>query len=296
MKNILIKLGVVFFILLLIFSISKNKLVIPKEVKKIEVENLVTIENKQGKKEIAMDDYLLGVVAGEMPVTFEIEALKAQVVAARTYVYSRDKKVDGTINTQVYLNQETRNKNWGNQTYEYEQKIKKAIEDTKAEVITYEGKLISALFFSSSNGQTTNNEDYFDGVPVGYLRSVESIEDSQVNPNFIQETIKSDKEIMQAFQIDNPTFSIDSFYENQSVKEIYIDGKLFSGRDVREKLQLPSNTFTIKKVSDGFCFTTTGYGHGVGMSQYGAQAMALQGDNYKKILKHYYQGIEIVKK
>ena len=122
----------------------------------------VEIESRSHIK-FYLDDYLLGVVAGEMPASFELEAIKAQVVASRTFVYSRLLSVDNTTNTQVYLDDEKMKVSWNEHYEEYKEKVKKAIKETKGGIITYQGECISALFYSSSNGKSENVENYFIG-------------------------------------------------------------------------------------------------------------------------------------
>lgn len=246
-------------------------------------------------EDVYLNDYLLGVIAGEMPASFEVEALKAQVVASRTYVYSRGLVVDDTTMSQVYLDQEKRKEKWGDNFDEYENKILEAIVSTEGEVLMDEGEYISALFFSSSNGYTESNENYFLGEPVDYLRSVESPYDISVVD--IEKTCTyTTKQMEQYFQETILSFEILSYYDSGRVELVEVNGNEYSGREVRELLGLPSNDFSYKKEDDNHIFTCLGYGHGVGMSQYGAQGMAIEGYNYEEILLTYYTGVEIVKK
>ena len=182
MKEISVKLGVVFLIAVIFLSINvgvkKDETIKGTETKEKKEEKeekavqvAVTIDNNVNY--IDLDDYLLGVVAGEMPAKFETEALKAQVVASRTFVYNRNLSVDNTTNSQVYLTEDKMRENWGDKYDEYHQKIVAAINDTNDEVMKYEGKYITAMFFSSSNGYTENVEDYFDSSALPYLRSVD---------------------------------------------------------------------------------------------------------------------------
>lgn len=252
----------------------------------------VTVTSQEGISQMSLDDYLVGVVAGEMPVSFELEALKAQVVASRTFVLSRNMKVDNTTSTQVYLTKEQMQKNWGNQYEENYKKIQKAIQETNNEVMTYQGEYISALFFSSSNGKTANSEDYFPGK-VAYLKSVDSHWDVQIDPQNKKSQFISKDQLASAFGISVSNISIISHTESGYVKKVVINGKEYSGREVREKLGLASSCFEMQRKQDGYLFITQGNGHGVGMSQYGAEAMAKENKSYKEILNHYYQNIEI---
>lgn len=251
----------------------------------------VTVDG--GVQKILLDDYLLGVVAGEMPASFEIEAIKAQVVACRTFVYSRLLSVDNTTNTQVYLSDEQMKKSWSNQYDEYKQKVQKAIQETKGEIMTYQGECISALFYSSSNGKSENVENYFEGSQKSYLVSVDSPWDEKYDSAFTREKRFSKSELDRLFG--EFSYSDVTHYPSGRVNTIKINDHVYTGRQVREKLQLASSDFTIKNEKNEYVFITKGSGHGVGMSQYGAQGMAKEGYSYKDILKHYYQGIEISK-
>lgn len=241
---------------------------------------------------IPLEEYIVGVVAGEMPISFELEALKAQAVASRTFVLSRNLKVDNTTNTQVYLADDQMKKNWGNNYAENKAKIQKAIEETSYEAMLYDGEYISALFFSSSNGQTVNCEDYFQGE-VAYLKSVDSHWDLTIDPNNVRETTFTKEELAKLFDVENAEMNIISYTDSGYVEKVVINDKTYTGREVRERLDLASSCFEIELTSNGYTFQTKGNGHGVGMSQYGAQAMALENKNYKDILNHYYQNIEI---
>ena len=231
MKEISVKFGIVFLIVIIFLSMgqsqgNKEDDEVIKEVKKEEnVKVAVTVNDDVNY--VDLDEYLLGVVAGEMPANFEKEALKAQVVASRTYVYNRNLSVDNTTNTQVYLDDSEMKKKWGDNYNEYYEKIKSAVAETKNEVMMYQGDIIA-------------------------------------------------------------------YKKSGRVETLSVGGKNYSGREVREKLGLPSSCFTIDYANGKYTFTTKGSGHGVGMSQYGAQAMALDGASYKDILNHYYTGIEIV--
>lgn len=234
---------------------------------------------------IDLETYVMGVVAAEMPISFEEEALKAQSVAARTFVLSRDLKVDDTTNSQVYLDKSQRKERWKENFDTYEKKLKKVIDATKGEVLTYDDAYISALFFSSSSGKTENNEDYFDSSAIPYLRSVSSdYEKPIVEYNHI-----STAKLIETFG--GSYMVILSYTKGGSVNEVRIGDTIYSGREVREKLGLNSSCFDIVESDDGYSLTTYGFGHQVGMSQYGANGMAKEGFSYKEILRHYYQEV-----
>lgn len=252
--------------------------------------------------ELNLEDYLIGVLAGEMPVNFEEEALKAQAVVARTYALRRVKEsntydVVDTTKNQVYLDDEYLKKSWGNNYEKNMKKIKKAVKETSHECIFYGNKLIDALFFSTSVGMTENSEEIFKNS-IPYLRSVSSTWDEEVSPVFKE----------------NYTFELEKFYKllnlpynkklevekvlvtsTGRVKEIKINGVRFTGTKVQQLLKLKSNYFIITKVGNNVKIETKGYGHGVGMSQYGANGMAKEGYSYKEIIDHYYQDVELKK-
>lgn len=252
----------------------------------------VQVKTKSKTLKVNLDDYLVGVLAGEMPASFEKEALKAQAVASRTFVLSRNLKVDNTTNSQVYLTDEQMQKNWGKQYKKNKEKIKKAVQETHNEVMTYNGEYISALFFSSSNGKTVNSEDYFSGE-VAYLKAVDSHWDLTIDPTNVRKKTFTKKQIANIFHISSPEIKITSYTSSGYVKKVFINNKEYSGREIREKLNLASSCFQIQLNSKGYTFITKGNGHGVGMSQYGAQAMAKENKTYKDILNHYYKNIKI---
>ena len=297
MREISVKLGIVILVGAIFLSMNyyqakEETIQGKKEIKEEPVKVALTIDNNVNY--VDLDDYLLGVVAGEMPANFETEALKAQVVASRTFVYNRNLSVDNTTNSQVYLSEDKMKENWGNKYDEYYQKISTAIKETKNEVMKYQGDYISALFFSSSNGYTENVEDYFESSPLPYLRSVDSHWDLTIDPKNTRQVSFTKQELKEKFNCQDINFNIIAYKKSGRVATLSVGGKNYSGRQVREKLGLSSSCFTVEYVSNKYVFTTKGSGHGVGMSQYGAQGMALEGSNYKEILNHYYTNIEIV--
>jgi stage II sporulation protein D len=254
-------------------------------------------------EKVPLEEYIVGVVAGEMPISFDEEALKAQAIAARTYVmkqmvYNQNKDYDvvDTVLNQVYLDSEQLKNRWGS---DYESNLKKAKEvviKTKGNYLECNGEVIEALFFSTSTGVTENSEEIFLSEKP-YLRSVSSSWDS-ISPVYD----------------DYFTFSLSDFYSRLGlpyndylnvavlaqtstgrVKKISINNQEFTADNVQYLLGLRSTYFEIIKEGNSITVHTKGYGHGVGMSQYGAQGMAIAGYSYEDILKHYYQGTEIKK-
>ena len=242
-----------------------------------------------------IESYLEGVISSEMSPAFEMEALKAQCVAARTFVVQRGYEVDDTTNTQVYRDNKQLKDIWKDNYDVYHKKIQQAVQETTGEILTYQGKPISALFFSSSCGKTAYAQEYW-GNKVPYLVSVDSSWDKQ-SEEYEKSITMSKQEFSTALGFQNTVQEIEEpiRYDSGYVKEIHIDRIVFTGREVREKLNLRSSCFTIKENKDNVVITTKGYGHGVGMSQIGAQAMAEKGKSYKQILSHYYPKTKIEK-
>lgn len=254
---------------------------------------LVHVKRNEGDIEIPLEEYIVGVVASEMPASFELEALKAQCVASRSFVVSRGLVVDDSTASQVYKSEEELRSRFKGEYESRISKVRKAVEATRGEVMYYEQKVINALFFSTSNGETVNSQDYYTAT-VPYLQAVNSEWDLDINDNAISEVFYSFEDIRKLLSCKGEVnISVISRYENHRVKKVKVNDKEYSGRELRELLGLRSNDFTVIKNDKGFTFKTIGFGHGVGMSQYGAQGMALEGYSYIDILKHYYKGVEI---
>lgn len=261
--------------------------------------------NATGKIDnVLLEDYIVGVLAGEMPVSFEMEALKAQAVAARTYVMKRlvnnknsDYDIIDTTLNQVYLDNDELKKKWGNNYVNYINKLKTAVLETSGEYITYKDNIIDALFFSTSVGATENSEEVFVSA-LPYLRSVDSSWDAEVSPVFSENNTFNLKDFYNKLNLTySNNLSIDVLQTTSTgrIKKIKINGTTFNGTAVAGKLGIRSDYFNISRDNDTVLVTTKGYGHGVGMSQYGAEAMAKKGYTYDKILKHYYKDVDIKK-
>ena len=252
---------------------------------------------------IPIEEYIVGVVAGEMPVDFEMEALKAQSVAARSYVMiqmerniNKEYDVVDTVTNQVYLDKEKLMSVWKDQYTEKINKIKTAVLETMGEYISYDGKVAEAMFFSTSPGVTENSEEVFTNK-VAYLRSVESTFD-EISPVYITNktfTLKEFYNLLNLEYSDTLNIEITSKTSTGRIKKIKINDKELTSGYVMSKLGLKSTYFEIIKEDTKIIVKNKGYGHGVGMSQYGAQGMAKAGYNYQDILKYYYTGIEIKK-
>ncbi|MEF9919714.1 MAG: stage II sporulation protein D [Erysipelotrichaceae bacterium] len=272
--------------------------IVDKQENNIKIDDiLVTIKRSNGSVVMEeLEKYIVGVVASEMPATFALEALKAQSVAARTFVKQRGFVVDDTTSSQVYKSEEELRVQWNKDYDEKINIIKEACRATKGEIITYNGEAISAVFFSSSCGKTNNASEYWQKV-TPYLVSVDSHWDKEVNDQVTQSKVLSRQEIGQklGFQSFVSQIGTPTYYSSGYVKAVIIDGIVFSGRELREKLSLRSSSFEISENEDEITFITNGYGHGIGMSQYGAQGMAIEGYKYLDILKHYYTDVKIEK-
>ncbi len=246
-----------------------------------------------------MTDYLIGVVSSEMPASFNLEALKAQSVLARTYALKAKqtgKKLTDTVNTQSYIDIDQMKNKWGNSFNTYYNKIKNAVENTNGEYLSYNGNYIEALYHSTNNGKTESSLDVF-GNYYPYLISVSSEYDKNASSylrtiNMPLDTISNKL----GLNLNNDSvISILSYTDGGNIKEININGNNFSGKKVRELLGLRSADFDISISDNNVNITTRGYGHGVGMSQYGANGMANAGYGYKDILSHYYPGTTLTK-
>lgn len=253
---------------------------------------------------VPFEDYVVGVLAGEMPVNFELEALKAQAVAARTYVMKKmsdnkneDYDIVDTVQNQVYISNEELQDKWQDKYQERINKIKTAVLETKGEYLSYNGKVIEAFFFSTSVGKTENSEDVFKQA-LPYLRSVDSTWDEEVSPVFNDSKEYSLQEFFERLNLkysDQIKVEVLNTTSTGRIKSIKINGKKFTGSEVYKNLNLRSTFFEINQVGSNVIINTKGYGHGVGMSQYGALAMAKKGYKYDEILKYYYQNVQIEK-
>ena len=284
--------------LLLVVSIILLPITIisfPKKETNFIMEENPKINIKYPDKTITEDleEYIIGVVAGEMPALFEVEALKAQAVAARTYALSYlETGISPTTSNQVYITQEEMKEKWQYNYEKYYNKIKQAVYSTKKEIITFQDKPIKAYYYSRSNGYTENSINVFN-EQYEYLNSIESPWDK----DNIDTKIISKSEFCNKLNIDCSTIEITNINTNESnrVDNLLINNKLYTGLEIRKLLNLRSTDFSFEITSDEVKITTKGYGHGVGMSQYGANYMAKEGYNYKEILNYYYQNTEITK-
>ncbi|MDM5190909.1 stage II sporulation protein D [Bacillus sp. DX4.1] len=262
---------------------------------------------RSGQKKVEtvpMEDYVAGVVAAEMGANFEMEALKAQALTARTFVVKhmlsgskQENKADvtDTVENQVYKSKAELKELWGKKYENNMKRIEEAVSKTAGQVLTYEGNPITASFFSTSNGYTENAADYW-GNDYPYLKSVDSPWD-QAAPKFTSEQTFTVADFQKRLGVktlgNGKVGTIKGRTEGKRVKEVEFQGKALTGKEVRDKLGLRSSDFTWKQQGSNIIVTTKGYGHGVGMSQFGANGMAKEGKGYTDIVAHYYKGVAI---
>lgn len=255
-------------------------------------------------EEIPFEEYIVGVLAGEMPIYFEKEAFKAQAVAARSYAlkraeYNKDNEYDvvDSIMNQVYLDNEYLKEAWGDEYVTNINKLREAVNETSLEYLEYEGEVIDAMFFSTSNGYTEDAMTVFN-IDLPYLQSVKSAWDEDTSSAFRTSktiTASSFYETLDLKYSDTLDVKVLKRSSTNRIISLLINDFEFSGRDLYNKLGLKSTDFSLKKEGDNIIINTIGYGHGVGMSQYGALGMAKEGYSYDEILKYYYLGTTIKK-
>lgn len=290
------------FFIIAIYNLNK--------VEEIELNyiNNTTIRVKRLKTDtietIPLESYIVGVLAGEMPIYFEKEALKAQAVASRSYAikrieYNKDKEYDvvDSIMNQVYLDEDYLKEAWGNNYVVNINKLRSAVNETIDECLTYDDKVIDALFFSTSNGYTEDADLVFN-LNLPYLKSVESKWDEKESSAFSTTTVIPLNKFYEKLNLKyNKELKIEIIKRSPTnrVLELKINNQKFTGKDLYNSLSLRSTDFIITQIGTNVFIDMKGYGHGVGMSQYGALGMAKEGYSYKDILSHYYQNTTIKK-
>ena len=266
----------------------------------------------QEVEELDLDTYLLGVVSSEMPASFEQEALNAQSLVARTYTiykiingskHENADICDDSTCCQAWISKEQRLEKWNEEESKSNwAKIETAVNSTKGKIVTYEGKPINAFFHSNSGGFTDTASNVWGGTNYPYLQAVEtSGEDSYtqyasevsvIKEEFISKIKEYHSDFSIDFNLDNQ-IEILEYTEGNRIKTIKIGNLNLSGVEIRTIFGLKSAKFQITVEDENIKFSVIGYGHGVGMSQTGADSLAKQGKNYEEIIKHYYSGVEI---
>lgn len=265
-----------------------------------------------------LEEYIIGVVAAEMPASFELEALKAQAVAARTFAVRKMRAFGGNgcsshpqadvcslySHCQAWISDEQQKKNWGSDYAANHEKIVRAVEETRGYIMTYDGAPIEVFFHSTSNGKTEDAGEVF-SHSLPYYTVVDS-PGEESSPKYKQTFTFSNDQFVKIFKSRYPSSNLSaknlssqirvkSYTKSGRVGELIVGGIAVKGTDFRYLYGLNSTDFKFKFEEDRVVIETTGYGHGVGMSQVGANYMAQQGHTYVEILKHYYKGVEIEK-
>lgn len=261
---------------------------------------LIKLRRSNGEiTEMDLEEYLVGVVAAEMPASFNIEALKAQSVVARTYtlkLLESNREITDDVKTQVYKSNNELQNMWGSNYTNYYQKVKNAVDQTNGLVIKYNGSLIDAVYHSTSNGYTEDAINVW-GNSIPYLKTVTSPWDTS-STSYLRNIYIGFDVISNALKINfdsSSTIDVISRDVSNRILKVRFNDKEYSGVEIRNLLGLRSADFDAVILENGVNFTTRGYGHGVGMSQYGANGMAKSGYSFEQILNHYYLGIKIVK-
>lgn len=289
------------FFLPFLFRLTDDSLKIAKKDKPTAKACEISIKVSGSKKPIDLEEYLIGVVAAEMPANFHEEALKAQSIAARTYVLKTtnfgENEIEPTVAKQVFYDEATRQEKWDKSFEEYEQKVRSAVQATKSEVIYYNEELITAMFHSMSNGMTESAKNY-SGTELPYLQPVAST-DFQYAQNYVVNetyTIEEWNNLLKGNWTIDQIKTIRMQKNNTGrVDKVTLAGQEWTGREFRDLLKLRSTDFDVSVATNTITVKTEGYGHGVGMSQYGADFMAKQGSTAHEIIHHYYTNTNVEK-
>ena len=287
----------------------------PGEEENSSVDGAMSLTVQVGGKlqQMDMKTYLTGVLRAEMPASFEVEALKAQAVAARTYIlhkiasggsanHPQADACDDISCCQAFKSQETAAGEWGDKAGEYEEKIQRAVTDTDGECVLYDGAPVLAVFHSSSVGTTQDAQAVW-SASLPYLQSVETPEGEDTVPDYRSTASFSASELREKLLDALPEAKLEGSPSNWftnirqqaggTVNSLSVGGVEVGGNRLRTILDLRSACFTISFDGDAVTFSVTGYGHGVGMSQYGANVLAGNGMTYREILEWYYTGAEV---
>lgn len=296
-------------------DVKENKEVIIEatyDYKKYAQIQLLHAKTKKIEK-INLDEYLYGVVSAEMPASFEEEALKAQAVVARTYTIYKIVNNDGKHGKadicddsgccQAWISKQDRLSKWDeNNKKEYWNKIVNAVNTTQGKIITYDGNPINAFFHANSGGATEPPVNVWGGTGYPYLQTVVT-NGEDVYSQYSSEVIVTKKEfenkikeVHEDFKIDfkeKDCIKIEEYTDGNRVKTIKVGNLKLSGVEMRNIFSLRSANFNITIEGDNIKFEVIGYGHGVGMSQTGADSLAKEGKNYEDIIHHYYTNVKI---
>ena len=273
----------------------------------------LTIQDGNTTEQMTLERYLTGVVRGEMPASFEMEALRAQAAAERSYVYyqlaagRKDAHPDADFCTDhtccgAYLSETPAREKWGGDSAPWNTRVEQAVSDTDGQVVLYNGRPILAVFHSSSAGRTAAAGDVWSG-DLPYLVSVDSPEGEETVPNYYSTVTFTAAEAKEKLLAAHPELKLsgtpDRWFgaaaENGSgrVETVSVGGTDIEGTELRRIFGLRSACFTVAADSESVTFRVTGYGHGVGMSQYGANQLAREGKTWQEILEWYYTGATV---
>ena len=301
MKKILLFLLLILFIPFMIVVLFVKDDEIKFEYIKTEYVRVKRKDNSIIK--VPLEDYIVGVLAGEMPIDFEEEAFKAQAVAARSYVLikmkenmNNDYDVVDTVQNQVYLDYTYLKNAWKNNYIKNINKLKKVVKDTKGQYLEYNGEIAQTMYFSTSTGVTENCKEIF-GNDVPYLTSVDSKWDN-ISPLYETSQEYNINEFFQKLNLPYSNVLNISYIKRTSTGrniKLMINNNIYNASDIMQIFNIKSTFFDITKNNNVIKISSKGYGHGVGMSQYGAQAMALKKYKYNQILYHYYKNTKIKK-
>lgn len=302
-NRILVVITIVLSLVLMVVSSKYNTTFFNSESNKKTTENNQNILVKDTKNNqinnIDLEEYIIGVVAAEMPASFNSEALKAQAIASRTYaVYkmstsTSDFDVVTDVSNQGYITISEMQEKWQQDFNTYYEKIKEAVMSTQGQILTYNDEIVEAYYFAMSNGYTEDVALVF-SEERDYLQSVASLSERNLkNFSVIKEFSREEVCTKLAINCENLEFTNIERSNTNRVNTITVNGKEFKGTVFRQKLDLRSTDFDIEIKDNKVIITTRGYGHGVGMSQYGANDLAKEGKNYEEILKYYYKNVKI---
>ncbi|EHR1326641.1 MAG: stage II sporulation protein D [Clostridium perfringens] len=294
---------------------SNNKVEKVKNKKLVDVVNLKEVEvyiSKENKVEkVPLEEYVLSVISSEMPATFHEEALKAQSILARTFVINKlitgcnnikEGNICDTTHCQAYLNINERKKAWGKEGDEYLKKLKKVVKETEGKVLSYNDQLVKyPQYFSTSSGNTEDAVAVF-SEDVPYLKSVQS-PGEEISPKYESEISMSISDFKGKIKKSIPNSNLGNNINEEvkilsrnkggTVDDIKIGDVTIKGKEFRKIFGLNSANFTLEVLEDKINIKCLGYGHGVGMSQWGANVMAKEGSKYDEILEHYFKGSKI---
>lgn len=275
----------------------------------------VFVKSSDTLQDMAVEEYLLGVLSGEMRPQWPMDALKAQAIAARSYVLHKCRALGGkgcskggdictfSGHCMAFLSEEERKNRWGRDFSSYEARIRQAVYETKGQVLTYKGEIIHALFHASSGGRTEDVYTVYQ-MKLPYLQSVESPEEKGMRTSYEEEKSWTKEEWIKVLKEKWPKMNLTVKGLEKQVKNILytpsgridtmnIGGQTINGKELRSLLSLRSTYITLTFTQNEVKIKTKGYGHGVGLSQAGAYSMAQKGKNYREILLHYYPGTQI---